>query len=193
MYASIYNYLSIFATIADLGLYTIGVRELAKVQNNPEQIEKISGNILSLRGLFGIGTIVLSLAIAPFINGYAENMWGILIVSIFTVFGLLNSSLMTSLQASLRAEISLFANPIGKIVTFILICLFAYVIFPEQIFGENARLLFVFGAGLLGNIVMTGITFWYLCKWQKVRFHWDVEYITHILKLSLPYGIALFL
>lgn len=193
MYSSIYNYLSIFATVADLGLYTIGVRELAKVQNNPKEIEKISGNILSLRGLFGLGTIVLSVAIAPFINGYAENIFGIFIVAIFTLFGLLNSSLMTSLQASLKAEISLLANPLGKIATFLLIAACAYVIFPEKIFGENTRLLFVFGAGLVGNIIMTGITFWYLKKWQKVRFHWDTDYILHILKLSLPYGIALFL
>lgn len=193
MYSSIYNYLSIFATIADLGLYTIGVRELAKVQNNPEKIEKISGNILSLRAIFGVGTIVISLAIAPFINGYAENIFGIFIVSIFTVFGLLNSSLMTSLQASLRAEISLLANPLGKMTTFLLICAFAYYIFPEKIFGENSRLIFVLVAGLVGNIVMTGITFWYLQKQQKVRFHWDFSYILHILKLSLPYGIALFL
>ena len=30
MYSKIYNYLSIFAVIADLGLYTITVRELSK-------------------------------------------------------------------------------------------------------------------------------------------------------------------
>lgn len=40
---------------------------------------------------------------------------------------------------------------------------------------------------------MTTITFWYAKKWQKIRFHWDFNYIKKILGLSLPYGIALFL
>ena len=67
LYSKIYNYLSIFAVVADLGLYTITVRELTKHQDNPEMIEKISGNILSLRTLSGIGIIFLSLGIAPFL------------------------------------------------------------------------------------------------------------------------------
>jgi len=42
LYSKIYNYLSIFAVIADMGLYTITVRELTKYQNDPEMQEKIS-------------------------------------------------------------------------------------------------------------------------------------------------------
>ena len=40
---------------------------------------------------------------------------------------------------------------------------------------------------------MTLITWWYASKWQKIRFAWDSEYIRHILKTSIPYGVALFL
>ena len=54
MYSKIYNYLSIFAVLADLGLYTISVREMSQVHDNPEKLEKISGNILSLRTLSGL-------------------------------------------------------------------------------------------------------------------------------------------
>ena len=51
LYSKIYNFLSIFAVIADLGLYTITVRELSKFQDNPEMIQKISSNVLSIRTL----------------------------------------------------------------------------------------------------------------------------------------------
>jgi O-antigen/teichoic acid export membrane protein len=48
-------------------------------------------------------------------------------------------------------------------------------------------------AGLVGNIIMTGLTWWYANRWHTVRFAWDTLYIKYILKISLPYGIALFL
>jgi O-antigen/teichoic acid export membrane protein len=51
LYTKIYNYLSIFAVIADLGLYTITVRELTKYEDDPKMVAKISGNVLSLRSI----------------------------------------------------------------------------------------------------------------------------------------------
>ena len=63
LYSKIYNYVSIFAVIADLGLYTISVRELANHQHDRKMTEKISGNILSLRTLSGLIIVFLSLAI----------------------------------------------------------------------------------------------------------------------------------
>lgn len=63
LYSKIYNYISIFSVIADLGLYTISVRELSKHQDDRVMREKISGNILSLRTLSGLIIIILSLGI----------------------------------------------------------------------------------------------------------------------------------
>lgn len=51
LYSKIYNYLSIFAVIADLGLYTITVRELTQYQNDSKMMARIAGNVLSLRTL----------------------------------------------------------------------------------------------------------------------------------------------
>lgn len=41
LYSKLYNYLSIFAVIADLGLYTITVREIS-AQNDEKMREKIA-------------------------------------------------------------------------------------------------------------------------------------------------------
>ncbi len=68
LYSKIYNYLSIFAVIADLGLYTITVRELTKHQDDPKMMQRIAGNVLSLRTLSGLFIIILSLAVAPFLS-----------------------------------------------------------------------------------------------------------------------------
>lgn len=148
LYAKIYNYLSIFAVIADLGLYTISVRELSKYQDQRETFERISGNILSMRTISGILIIGLSLAIAPFLQGYNSlvALTSILIVSLFTLLGLINSSFMSSLQASLKTEFSFIANTAGKICTFLLIIIAAFLLFPTENTAPEMRILLVFGA-----------------------------------------------
>lgn len=189
LYSKIYNYLSIFAVIADLGLYTITVRELTKYADDAKMVAKISGNILTLRTISGVLIIFLSLLIAPFLTGYNSTMAlvGIFIVSLFTLAGLINSSLMSYLQATLRTEFSLIANTCGKLLTFGMILMFAGIIFPRTITPEIEVFILVMLAGLAGNILMTGLTWWYASKYQKIRFMWDKKYILHILHISLPY------
>jgi O-antigen/teichoic acid export membrane protein len=209
LYSKLYNYLSIFAVIADLGLYTITVRELTKYADDEKMVAKISSNVLSLRTFSGVLIIFLSLGIAPFLSGYDSPMAmiGILIASLFTLLGLINSSLMSYLQATLRTEFSFIANTSGKLLTFGMILMFAGMLFPIAgmekspllkgdggiLTPEWVRLMLVMLAGLAGNALMTGLTWWYANRWHKVRFGWDTEYIKHILKISLPYWVALFL
>lgn len=195
LYSKIYNYLSIFAVIADLGLYTITVRELTKYSDNDEMISKINGNILSLRTISGIIIIFLSISIAPFLAGYDSPMalTGIFIVSLFTLMGLINSSLMSYLQATLHTEFSLIANTCGKLLTFGMILVFATLFFPRGITPDIDIFVLVMIAWLCGNILMTGLTWWYSRKYHLIRFHWDKEYIRHILSISMPYWLALFL
>lgn len=195
LYSKIYNFLSIFAVIADLGLYTITVRELTKYADDKVMIEKISWNILSLRTISGFLIIFLSLSIAPFLTGYnsTKALFGILIVGFFTLTGLINSSLMSYLQAILRTEFSLIANTCGKLMTFGLILIFATVLFPRGETPDIEIFLLVMFGWLVWNILMTGLTWWYANQYHPIRFRWDKLYIIHILKISLPYWIALFL
>lgn len=152
-------------------------------------IAKISGNILSLRTLSGILIILLSLSIAPLLTGYNSftALIGIAIVSLFTLVGLINSSLMSYLQATLHTEFSLVANTCGKLLTFGMILMFSMLLFPRSTTPDTTVFTVVMLAGLAGNIVMMGLTWWYASKWQKVVFAWDSEYIRHILRISLPY------
>lgn len=195
IYDKLFNYLSIFSVIADLGLYTISVRELSKHQENPEKMERISGNILSLRTISGLIIIVLSLLLALFLPGYNTPtvLSGVFIVSIFTLFGLINSSIMSYLQATLKTEFSFIANTSGKLLTFGMILSCVYIFFPASTTPLETRLVWALLSTLAGNILMTAMTTWYASRFQKIRFYWDSDYISHILKLSIPYGVALFL
>lgn len=195
IYDKIYNYLSFFAVIADLGLYTITVRELSKNLDNPEEMEKISGNVLSLRTVSGIAIIVLSLAVWFFLPGYNDHtaIIGILIVSFFTLFGLIDSSIRSYLQAILKTEFSFFSQVTGKLITFSLILYSVQFALPASTTSLETRLIAVFLSGLAGNIVMTAMIFFYAKKFQKIRWYWDPLYLEKILVQSIPYWIALFL
>lgn len=151
IYDKIYNYLSIFAVIADMGLYTITVRELSKHQNNPAEMEKISGNVLSLRTISGIIIIASALIFASFLPGYDNQttMIGIFIVSFFTLFGLIDSSIRSYLQAILKTEFSFFSLTAGKLLTFLLVILSAFVVFPAESTKLETRLIAIFISGLL--------------------------------------------
>jgi len=195
LYSKIYNYLSIFAVIADMGLYTITVRELTKYADDPKMVAKISGNILSLRTISGVLIIILSLSIAPFLSGYDSMMAlvGIFIVALFTLTWLINSSLMSYLQATLHTEFSLIANTCGKMLTFGMILMFAGLLFPRGTTTDINIFTLVMIAWLAGNILMTWLTWWYASRYHKIRFAWDKKYIFYILYISLPYWLALFL
>ena len=69
----------------------------------------------------------------------------------------------------------------------------AFVFLPKETTSSDFGLILVLLSGLAGNILMTILTWWYARKFQKIRFYWEKDFIIKILKLSLPYGLALFL
>ncbi len=197
LYSKIYNYLSIFATIADMGLYTIAVREIARAASkwDEEEVRKISGNILTIRSLGGVAIIGIALIIALFLPGYNSHIALICIgiTGIFTLFGLINSSILALLQARLKSEFSLISSVTGKIITLLGLILITYILPRESTHFAEWWLIAVITVGLIGNIVMTMMLAIYARKSDWVGFQYDPVYIKHIFKETLPFWIALFL
>jgi O-antigen/teichoic acid export membrane protein len=201
LYSKIYTYLSIFSVIADLGLYTMSVREMSRHLDNPSRLQAISGSIMSIRAVFGLTIIVLSLALALILPGYNSFLALICIgiTWVFTLFGLINSSILSVLQAHLRTEFSFFSVTLGKIVGFLGVLMVVYWLFPvvpvENLLtpSSDLGLIGIFVAGLLGNITMTALLYLYAQKISPIGFAWDSAYIMKLLRETLPYGVALFL
>ncbi len=195
LYSKIYNYLSIFSVIADLGLYTVTVREISAHKDDPEKVRNIAGNILTLRTGMGLAIIVLSLAMGLILPGYNSKvaLIGILIAGIFTLFGLVNSSIMSMLQAYLKTEFSFISTTAGKVVNLLGVLAVVFMILPRPFPAVNESIAFalIMVAGLLGNIVMTAMVYWYSLKVEKVGFRFDPVFMKSILRSSLPYGLAL--
>ncbi len=192
-YNKIYNYLAFFAFFADLGLYTISIREISK---DNSQASKIIGNVMSLRLLLWLGIIVLSWVIAFFLPGYNSELmlFSIFIVSIFTVFSLLNSSVLSLMQSFMKIEFSLFSVVFGKIINFLLILLVVFFLFPkEQTQNYDTAFLYILWAGLIGIIVNYILNLYYANKIAKIRFLFDFQYMKYLFITSLPFWMALFL
>lgn len=207
LYSKIYNYLSIFSVVADLGLYTITVREISDHKDDPEKVRKIAGTVLSIRTGMGLAIVLFSLGLAFFLPGYdtLPALVGILIAGIFTLFGLVNSSILSLLQAYLKTEFSFVSTTLGKLANLLSIVAIVTFLLPKTAIGSSVlgqydpslfpmlSLAGVMLCGLLGNVVMTGLLYAYSRKVEKVGFVFDREYAKHVLKASLPYGLALFL
>ncbi len=193
LYNKVYNYLSIFAFLADMGLYTIAIREISK---GKEEQSKIVGNIMSLRLVLWIGIIFLACGLAFFLPWYNTSLAliSIFITSIFTVFSLINSAVLALMQANMKIEFNLASTTAWKLVNLFCIWLIVFTLFPHPAIWEyNTPFIAIIIAWLTGMVVNTILNYVYAKRFFSFRFLWDKEYILHILKISLPYGFALFL
>lgn len=193
LYLKIYNYIGIFVFLADLGLYTIAIREISA---NKSDTNKIVWNIMSLRLILWIMIFLWALWLAFFLPGYdsAIALWSISIVSIFTLFQLLNSSVLTLMQANMKIEFSLFSAIFGKLVNLWLVAGIATLWFIEPPSNDNyTSFLWIIWASVAAIFINTVLNYCYARTIEKFWFVFDWEYIKYIVKISLPYWIALFL
>ena len=196
MYTKIYNYLLIFAFLVDLGLYTITIREISQ---NKNETEKIIWNILTLRVLSGAIVIFMALIIAYFLPWYNSTLafFSIFIVSIFTIIWLINSTLLSLMQAYMKIEFSMISAILWKLLNLFLIFLIIkyFFIFPEWTSDSAffAPFLWILWAWIFWIILNTFLNFFYANKIAKIRFRFDKDYLKYILKISIPYWIAIFL
>lgn len=190
-YNKVYSYLWIFAFLADLWLYTIAIREISQKK---ESTETIVWNILTLRTILWVWVVIIALFWALFLPWYNDflTLSAIAIVWVFTVVSLINSSLLALMQSQMKMEFSLISVVAGKVLNISLIAYFLIFVFTGP--GEvSIAFLSVFFAGLLWISLNTYMNYLYAKKITTIRYRFDIDYIKYIFKISLPYGIALFL
>lgn len=191
LYSKIFNYLGIFAFLADLGLYTIMIREISE-KNNSKNTEKIVWNVLTLRIILGTIIIFVALIIAYFLPWYNSNLelLSIFIIWIFTLISLINSTFLAYMQSQLKMEFSLFSVVAGKILNLWLVLFIVYFLFIDN--TQNS-IIYIFISALIWIILNTYLNYWYSKKTCNISMRFDKDYIKYIFKISLPYWIALFL
>lgn len=198
-YTYIYDFLALFGILADLGLYTISVREMSKDET---QIPKILGNVLSIRTIVGFLGMGVAIIASVYANNFAPRATGTdalsqsaLVIAValgaFTVFlALINGTLTTILQKYLKMHQASVAMIFGRIVA---VAYMTYVVFIAYTHDPQTGFFHLIFAGVLGNIAMIALTFYYSRKLTHIRYQLDWDFCKKILAKSIPFGIALIL
>lgn len=188
-YTTIYQFLAFFGIIADFGIYTITVKEMSRDES---KIPVILGNVMGLRTFLTI--VAMSLAVlAVFLVPIYDNTlipFGVLIATLATFITLLNGTISSVLQVHLKMQYATIGLVIGKIVSVLYMAWVAYIAFAGDLTNGFYHLLW---AGALGNFVMFVITGYYVRRYSKITYRFDITYWKKIFITALPFGVALIL
>lgn len=188
-YTASYEFLAFFSIAADLGLYTIGVREMAK---NPEKEEIVIGNILTIRTVLSIVLVITATITAFLLPQYQGSriQIAVFLAGIAAIFNLFTSTVSSILQVHLKMQYNSLASVIGKFIT---VGYMVYVVFIWHPTGTDQGFYHLVGAGILGNATMFFITYYYSRKLTRIRYRLDMSFMKDVFVKALPYGIALIL
>lgn len=188
-YTAIYDFVAIFAIVADFGLFTMAVREMA---NDEKRAENILGNILSIRTIIGILSLGLGVAVAFLIPKYQGTHipFGIPIVAGATLLMLMSGIVASILQLHLKMQWFSIGMLAGKLVAVIYIVAAILVWFPDDPMRGFPHLLY---GWIYGNILTFLITYFPARKLAKIRPRFDFSFWKEVIFKTLPYGFALLL
>jgi O-antigen/teichoic acid export membrane protein len=172
-------YLQLFGVLADVGLYTLIVREISK---QPERTQELIANGLVLRLLLSLVVIVLASAISLVMPYDRETRVAIVIAGVPLVLGLLNSSLVAVFQARLRMDRAVISETVGRAATFA-----AAVAVVELDLGFYA----VVATTAVGALVTLAITAAFARRYVSLRPRVDRSLWRGLLLTSVPLGVAI--
>jgi O-antigen/teichoic acid export membrane protein len=185
MYATVYEFVGLFAVAGDLGLYTITVREISE---HPENEQKIYSNVLAIRSTFTAVVMVFVAVLGFFIPKYSGTPIpvGIVVCTVAVWLNLFQSILTSALQVRLKMQYATYALLAGKIASVAMI----YAITLYDISSYEQFVWFI-ASGILGHFVMVLFAWKYTSSFLPILFEYDFSYWKSLLKKSLPYGLAL--
>lgn len=171
-------YLSLFSIFADVGLFTIVVREISKT---PEKTEEILGNVMTLRLVLALVVILLGILISLFLPYPPDVQLAIVIVGASILFGLVNSSMVTVFQARLRMDYSVISDTAGRVVAFLAVVVIAWL---------NLGFYAIVSTAAIGAFATLVITYYFARKLVRIRFLWDYQVHKKLLLTAVPLGLA---
>jgi len=181
-YTTVFAFLGFFAIVADMGFYTVAVKEMAR---NPERSPDIMGNIFSIRIIFALFFLFLAPLVGHFIPVYNEGVKiGLWVGTLSSFFILLNQLTVGIFQVHLRMERLVISDVVSRIVLFVLTMVFIKL---------NMSLgLFIF-ANVVSNLCLFGFSLIMSRKFLKFSLKFDKTYIGRIIREALPLGIIIVL
>jgi O-antigen/teichoic acid export membrane protein len=188
-YVLVYEFLAFFGIAADLGLFTIAVKEMSEDES---QMPKIIGNILSLRTILVVATMICAVALVFVLPNYAGTRVpiAVAIASVTVFLTILNGTISSVLQAKLQMHIASATSILGKIITLSFMVYVVYYGYPTD--NETGFYMLMF-AGVVGNFFILISTHHFVKRITPLTYRFDFDFWKDVIVKSLPYGIALIL
>lgn len=182
-YSVIFAYLFVFTAIADLGLYTIMVREISRTGNAVEE-KKIASKIFTLR-LFAIVSLIVLADLLVFALPYPLKIKiGVLTASLFSVGSSLVQVLVGIFQKYLRLYLVSLSDILARLVQ-----LGALIILIRF---ETGLLWFV-AVVVLAEAIHFGLIYGFSRRMIKVKPMVDRAFFRQTLKTAFPIAVSLVL
>jgi O-antigen/teichoic acid export membrane protein len=180
-YATVLAFLSFFAAIGDLGLYSISTREISR---DGADEEKIMGNIFTLRIVTSLLVLFISPIIVLFFPYSTEVKEAIVIVAASYLFSSTYQVLNGVFQKNLAMDKVAISELLGKIIQMLVI-----ILAIKMKLGFN----WIISSLLFYMIFSFFLVYFWSKRYIKIKFRMDLDYWKKFLKESYPLGIAVFI
>ncbi len=192
-YVTVFVFLSYFGIAADLGLFTMAVREMSKT---PAKIPYIFGNVLGLRLFLAICSMGLAVLVAFVLPFFLEN-WhgtkiplGVAVAAIGTVFSIMSGTVSSLLQVNYKMKYETLGLIVNKVVAVSYMVYVAYIAYSGQMEKGFYQVLW---GGVAASFCMLLVTASAASKLSPLRMRFDFSFWRELFFQSLPFGVALVL
>lgn len=186
-YSFIFAFIGLFSIFSDFGTKTFMVREIAR---NEGKTKIYFDNILTLKLIFALATLISPLIMIHFIDKNPEVITGVYVIAVATFFlvftELFNSllqayermeyvSLIIVLERVITASLGIIILTIGfKLIALLFVFLFSYIIVFATAFSiiskKITRIRFRFDFDLWKDIFRNSLPFWFTALFVTIYF-----------------------
>jgi O-antigen/teichoic acid export membrane protein len=180
-YSLILAFLYTFNILADLGLYSLMVREISRPGADEK---KIASNIFTIRIialLIFLGLAIIAIWFFPYTS---QVKMGVVIASIAFFFLSASQVLMGIFQKYLRVDKPSLAELIGRLIQLGLVILFIFL---------DLGLFAIFGALIVSSFLIFLLNFIFARKYIPLTLAFDFVFWKKLIKTALPIAVSIVL
>ncbi len=208
-YIIIFQFVAIFSSVSDFGIYVTSVREMAACEKS--EVPRILGNVLGMRLVSAAASMLIAgvvVAIIPTYD-YTPIVIGVWLATSMVVINSITGCMNSVLQVNYQIRFGTLAVVTGKLarlcwIVFILVLLIPGSVtgFSMNVFSDPSAagsgpvtlVIYLVVAGFtFGSLVEFLVTYYYARKLTDISFRFEMGYWKPFLIKTAPYGIAVFL
>ena len=179
-FVTVTSYIGLFTIISDFGINAIFVKEITK---NQEKLEKLFGNLLSLRVALSLVSIFIALSVLSFLPHSTSVKIGVIVGSVLILLQSIFTTASAVFQQKLKYDFFAISDILGSISIILLVFIASLT---------NSNLLVIILIFIVGSAVKAAISLAFVKKIiGRVHLGFDFNIWKLLITASLPIGLML--